>query len=182
MKTNRLIAAGLLLTLVVAIGARTADAIPVTFTDVYTQSLKMGSYNTQVTFTHDIKDDGFNPATDILDSAVIEVALANDGDPFNVFHEQVSLNLVGSNQGTFTLDTGGLGFSISVALLQSQGEVVVTLTRTWGDFWFRGSILTAQGYRPDSSPEVETIPAPGALVLLASGLASVSAFMLRKRQ
>jgi hypothetical protein len=152
-----------------------AGALPGTWTDVVDPANDVfldnnpftpapGSYS----FTHDITDNGFNPFVDFVTSATLDLTLRDDQDKSS---EIVLIDLPGLLSDTiynFTVELADIGVSLSGLLqLNLSGQLNVSLTSLWGDFFFVDSTLTAYG---DENSPVNPVPEPSTVLLLGAGL------------
>ncbi len=146
-----------------------AQAAPMTWTDVYETSVYMTTWGTH-SWTHNINDDGFNAGVDSIDSYSLTLSFVdNERDSLlNPFSWEVAL----VNQPGFwsfeitNVDTGSYSFPGSIsgqATLEATGLLTISLASLFGDFYFKGSELVAQG-------NTASVPEPGSLALLGVGL------------
>lgn len=112
-------------------------------------------------WTFDITDDGFNPATQDVTSASVELFFQDDMERWYCI--EFATFDVGSNYFLWEVDSGGITYEISSLItLNDSGTLDVTLTAIYGDFYFEGARLTAEGTAP--------VPEPSTILLLGSGL------------
>ena len=174
--------------------AAPAGAIPVTDTVDPTDTLiTFGSTPTcpasfscttsALTFVHDITDNGFSVG-DTITGATIDIHLT----------EQV---VTGVNHETFRYDIGTQTFSCisgncvpnpgvtnnialvaSLADLEADGMISITVRSLSGNFLFADSVLTAEVTSPEVTPQDTsridaTVPVPSTLLLFGAGLAAL---------
>lgn len=166
----------------------TAGATPVSFTDTvnprdvfFADGKAAGSYR----FVHDIRDDGFDPATDILDSLSITLRFRDDGDRAA---ESVIVDFDHGERKGFKIRSGSniclpsrLSRSLAADLIQQDGLLNVVLERRQGDFWFMDSVLAASAERGGGLPSGGgQVPEPATGLLL--GLALLVAGSSRPRE
>ncbi len=148
-----------------------ASAIP--YTDIYDggrlyMSAHSDAPDDSVSWTFDITDDGFDPDTQDVTSA--SVALNFEDNSTSDWWEIATLD-VGSNFFSWQVVTGDISFTItSLMTLSDSGTVDATLTAGYGDFYFNGATLTAEGTDPGASPVPAHTPEPGTLLLMGTGL------------
>ncbi len=164
-----------------------AGAIP--YTDTYDagdpgpDGLYMSSHlfspDDSVSWTFSIIEDGFNPVTQDVTSASVELNFSDDSnppwdgvDPWGWWSEVAYLN-VGENEFNWEVDDGDIGFTVtSLMTLSDLGVVDATLTATRGDFYFNTATLTAEGTAPVPAP----VPEPAAMLLLGLGLFGLAGY------
>jgi hypothetical protein len=161
--------------------AAPARAIPITdVVDPADTTLTFGGTPDEFSFVFDITDDGFIVGVgDIITSATVAVHLmdstGSEKYTFTIGDSQTfSKNVPGGSGGstdTITLDAA------SLADLQSDGMINVTVSSTKGSFIFADSTLTAQvGPQSGNNPDaVAAVPEPATLALFGLGLLGVAA-------
>lgn len=148
-----------------------------TFTDTYDPGfVKLSSSGTSAkSWTFDITDDGFDPATWDIGSARIELWLYDDLD---FAHEYALLLAPGENFAQWEVDFFSKTLSLTaLADLDADGLLSVTLKATSGDFYFDKAKLSAEACPTTPTSEV---PVPGTLGLLGLGLAGLG--VVRRKQ
>jgi len=165
--------------LAIAMSANAAPIVPVTYFDVVdpVPDIVLDSATPIHDYTHDIVAHGFYAPADTLFTATIGITLNDDQGPGEDSAEWVAITFDGNYVDHFEIAYDDYSYAVDVSLLQSDGLLAVRLTRTSGDFVFKKSELLVEGER-----DIALMPAPGALVLVASGLAGVAAFSRKKKR
>ena len=144
-----------------------------TYTDVYdAEHLRMGLFGQQQKdWTFDIRDDGFNPDTQDVTSALVELNFQDDRFDYFTWSEWALLD-VGENLFSWEVDTGDVSFEVtSLMTLSTSGTLDASLMATWGDFYFNSATLSAEGTEPGSAATTP-VPEPQSILLLGVGLFS----------
>ena len=182
----------LLLAIPLLAAMASANAIPITFTDVYdpvagTGDLwfaRDGGVSTH-SFTHDINDSGYNAGSDVITGVSIALSFLDDGDSPS---ESVTFTFDGVGFGTVTLASGTtldirtFTNSTTPALSTSSlldGLLTVKLDRGNGannDFYFVGSTLTVTAERTLAT----AVPEPATVLLFGLGLLGLGWSLRRK--
>lgn len=164
-----------------------ADFIPATWTDhanvgggIYIDS------GDSHTYVHDLNDDGFRPNTDLIDSFLLSIDLADESDHWYDSLELAIVDLPGILGDdliwSWDFDANGDeygGWSVAGLLqLNELGTLTVTVSSLFGDFNLVGSTLTAHGL----SNVDANVPEPGALGLLGIGLVGMALSMRRRKK
>jgi PEP-CTERM motif-containing protein len=160
-------------------------ATPVTFTDIVNPSndvkITDGGQVETYTYTHNIVDNGFNSATDLITSADIDISLGDDdGDIWWLggATETVRIRLDNVTQGNaFEVNTGIYTFNVMTQFLQTDGTLTVSLEAVSGDFNFRESRLDVYANR---TAPVAAVPEPGSMALMGLGMLGLGFAARRK--
>jgi len=154
-------------------GAQAAQAALV-HTDYYNAGgIKLGGWgDSSDSWTFDILADGYDPATENVVSADIELNLRDDAGGYHTFGhsmdgaEFAQLEAGGEVIANWEVDTGSISFAVtSLISLNAYGTLDVTLSATSGDFYFDDATLTAN---------TTVVPVPAALWLFGSGLLALA--------
>lgn len=160
--------------------AGAAHALPIT--DVFTP---VGAPVTLTTgnaysYSHDLTAHGFDPLTDIIGSATLNLAISGPGgQPLTI-----SLDGLVSFNDPLSALLDDQPLEIDFSYLQDDGILNVVLTKGGGKgstFSFLGSTLFVQAAVP-GGPDPAQVPAPAGLALLGIGLATIGAAFRRRRQ
>ena len=168
----------MLLCAVTLIFGMTGNSAAASYTDTYDAgNTYMKGYwlscekNASVSWTFDITNDGFNPATQDVTEATISLNLTDDSCDW---YEAAYLNL---EENTFSwkflweADTENKSFKIdSLITLSASGTIDCTLIAVGGDFYFNNATLTAE--TTTAIPEATTapVPEPASILLMGAGL------------
>jgi hypothetical protein len=122
-----------------------ARAIPVLFTDFVDAKpdILLDKLNKTFTYSHNIVNDGFDSATDTLNSATIALHLGGTSGK----RKKVRVLFDGFSQGKYNSNQGNYKFEVDLALSKSDGLLKVDLTRKSGDFYFEGSTFQVSAHR-----------------------------------
>ena len=154
---NRSILASMAVALGMSFGSAANAGV---ITDTVNQNVYVPLFGSH-TYTHNINDNGFILGT--AASGTLQISIVDDArDRFDIIPELV-LVIVDS----FDFDTGGLAFNAfnnalglqAIGSLNQDGILQVKVQSLTGDFQVKDSVLT-----------VETVPAPGPLMLFGAGL------------
>lgn len=168
------------LVLATALFAGQAAQAALVHTDYYDAGgIKLGGWGTSSeSWTFDILADGYNPATENVVSADIELNLRDDtGSSYSMQHhmdgaEYAQLQAGGDIIANWEVDTGSISFAVtSLFSLNTYGTLDVTLSATSGDFYFDDATLTAN---------TTVVPVPAALWLFGAGLLALAGTARKK--
>lgn len=133
--------------------------------DVVAVNEKLNFLNS-VSWTHNVLDNGFVLGS--AQSANVSIQLWDDSTSWLDGAESATIviGVIDFEDGAFIYNaisdwTGSLGIT-SMGLLNSLGELNVTVGSVWGDFWVGNSTLTVK--------TSANVPEPGSLLLLSLGL------------
>lgn len=160
-------------------------ATPISFIDIVDPSsdvkLTDGGQNETYTYTHNIVDNGFDSATDLITSADIDIHLVDDENDIwwlGGATETVRIRLDNVTQGNaFQVNSGIYSFNVMTQFLQTDGSLVVTLEARSGDFYFRDSRLEVSA---DRTAPVAAVPEPGSMALMGLGMLGLGFAARRK--
>lgn len=151
------------------------------YTDFYDAGgIKLGGWGWSSTDTDswvfDITTDGFNPATQDIASASIDLNMRDDKDWWwGGTLEFATLTAGGSTSAEFQVTSGTTTLTVtSLVSLSDLGTLDVTLTATQGDFYFDDATLNAV-------EDHAVVPVPAAAWLFGSGLLGLVGVARRKR-
>ena len=123
-----------------------------------------------LSFTHNIVDNGFLAGLQTITSATIAVHLSDEGGPenYSILIGDALQTVTVANLGSNVVETIALN-AAALADLAADGMINVGVRSNAGSFSFADSILTAQAAGVTSS-----VPEPSTLLLLAIGLTGMS--------
>jgi hypothetical protein len=148
-----------------------AWASPMTFTDTYNPTDIYMMNGVTLRYRHNVLNDGFNPLTDTITSAVLSLYLYDDNDRRpETFRIRFDAD---PSTGPYTLEENVFTFSGDFNPLL-DGILRVRLRGAAGDFFFGSSSLSVTADR-----KTEPVPVPATLLLLGSGLLGIAG--IRKR-
>ena len=119
-----------------------------------------------VSWTFDITDDGFDPATQDITSAALKMNFSDNG--WLDFYEIAELN-IGTNTFRWGVDAGNKSVAItSLMTLNDDGIIDCMLTADVGDFYFNTATLFA-----NNSPSSDPVPEPATILLMGTGFVGI---------
>lgn len=132
--------------------------------DVVTVNEKLNTWQS-VSWTHNILDNGF--ALGSAQSAKVSIQIKDDSTSWidGLEAATIVIGVIDFEDGALVYNavsdwTGSLGIS-SLGLLNTFGELNVSVSSLFGDFWIGNSTLTVK---------TSNVPEPGSLLLLSLGL------------
>jgi len=165
-------------------------AIPAVWTDTidFNPDVYIGE---DYTYTHDLTDNGFYPAEDIITSYALSIALKDDDDYVRSDWFEALFELEEQETGwvdqpgwiadglAFTYVNNLYGWSFSgLFSLNETGKLDVTISSLCGDFLLDKSTLVAVGCE---NSEAAPVPEPATLMLIGSGLIGLAGFRRRQK-
>ncbi|MCI0504995.1 MAG: PEP-CTERM sorting domain-containing protein [Gammaproteobacteria bacterium] len=150
--------------MILMLASATANALVIT--DVYDpENLLLSAGNTPYYFTHDINDDGYNAATQTINSVeltldVIDDQLGDSSDPF-------ILVLDASFNGVYEVNFAAIEVNVDSMLLADgilNVAIAIAPSTSTSDFRFRASTLAVD------VTEIVGVPEPATALLLGAGL------------
>lgn len=147
----------------IACGSASASAL-FSHTDIYDAGdIALGSSATgnEVTWTFNILDDGYTPATESIVSAIISITLSDYNNTSYNAEAELSVAGVDLIEWNFFVGTQSVALT-AFTTLSNTGKLEVTLEADDGIFYFNEARLQAH--------DVSTVPVPAAIWLFGSGL------------
>ena len=143
------------------------------WTDVYNPTdVFFNSDNLFYTFTHDIRDNGFDVGLETVTGFTLTMNFYDDRD---WLPESFMVDIIGDLSLPTWLFQASL-FNAEIngdATLNESGMLTVNIYRVVGDFYFAQSTLTAEG-------KDVAVPEPTTMLLLGLGLVGIAAVRRRK--
>jgi hypothetical protein len=169
-----------------------ASAVPHSWTETidWDPDQLLNRNNEWFHYQHDLGNDGFDAAVDVVESYTLNIRLYDDNDDRGerAFIWQPGLPVIGDpdtvTRYDFTLEDAEIGWTlIGLADINYDGTLHLAIQRTRGDFYVDWSRITASGEKWDDGPSGSApVPEPATMLLLGTGLAGMAAARRRKNK
>ena len=134
--------------------------------------------NKTYSWTFDIKDEGFNPETQDVISALVRLNFSDDNGGLFEWSEYALVN-IGGNYTIWEVDSGDIDFRVtSLITLNDYGTVDAKIRALAGDFYFETAWLYAEA--TEGTPTMAHASEPASIAIFGSGLICL-ALIVRKK-
>ncbi|WP_155920573.1 VPLPA-CTERM sorting domain-containing protein [Methylobacter luteus] len=171
--------------MIISISITVTAAEAASYTDTYNPTdMLLGTGDDQTSsysWEFDITDSGFNPLTQDVTNALVNLQLRDDKGPQDgaekLSFSAESTSLAGNANANHDLSFNLFDNGNALLRLSDIGKLLIVLTATSGDFIFEAATLHVTA----TDVDVNSVPLPAAVWLFGSGLAGLIGAAARRK-